>query len=427
MAMIDAVGEYGYAKTRVADITARARVSRKAFYEHFANKQECFLTSYDTIATEGLERVTSAYREAEDISDSARLAIGALFTWAIENPRALRLMLVEVNAAGPAGIERRERLIAAFEQLLREGLRVQPGPGTVPNPVLRAVIGGVNNVLYTYVQGGRQAELVGLIPDLVRWAASYPPPATVRLNRLLSRVPTPAHMAGGRAPGTLSPHSRTTNRRGLMKGEHNVSPSYVIHSQRERILDAVANITAERGYAGVTSQGIADEAAISLEAVYRHFSDKEDAFLVAYEIGHGRAVGIVERAHNAESDWRNAVRAGVFALFDFLASEPAFAHMALVDALVATPRTADRAKKGIVPFAKMLVPGLRQVPTGARPPTVTIEVIAGGVYELCLRHALQRRIEELPKMAPWATYFALAPFTGAEEAVDVAVEGVPPR
>ena len=62
-------------------------------------------------------------------------------------------------------------------------------------------------------------------------------------------------------------------------------------------------------------------------AFYEHFADKEDAFLVAYEVGHGKALASVERAYMAESDWRLAVRAGIGALFGFLASEPSFAHI----------------------------------------------------------------------------------------------------
>jgi AcrR family transcriptional regulator len=423
-AMIDGIGDHGYVKTTVADVIARAGVSRKAFYEHFPNKQECFLTAYDTVAAEGAERVRSAYLQAEGLPDSARSAIEALFEWAIENPRVLRLVLVEIGAVGPAGIARRERLVAAFEALLRESLGLARGPGTVPNPVLRAVIGGLSKVLYTHAQSGEDADLLDLVPDLVRWEASYMPPTKIGdlQEHLLGTKRAHTNLAGGRAPGTLSPHTPMSDRRGLPRGERNVSHSFVVHSQRERILDAVANLTTQSGYAGLTSQSIADEAAVSLGAFYTHFTDKEDAFLVAYEIGHGKGLAVAERAYAAEPDWRSGVRAGITALFDFLASERSFAHLALVDALTATPRTADRSHRGMVAYAQLLTPGFEEAPREQRPPQVTIEAIAGGVFELCLSHALQGRIEELPELAPWATYFALAPFIGAEQAARVATE-----
>jgi AcrR family transcriptional regulator len=195
-----------------------------------------------------------------------------------------------------------------------------------------------------------------------------------------------------------------------------------VHSQRERILDAVAQLSAEKGYANVTLEDIAERAAVSLQAFYEHFANKEDAFLVAYEVGHGKALAMVERVHDAASDWPHAVRAGTIALLEFLASEPAFAHMALVDALIATPRTAERASKGIVQYVELLAPGFDEAPEGSPPPAVTTEAIAGGIFELCLTYTVQGRVSDLTELAPWVIYFALAPFVGTEIAGQVACE-----
>jgi AcrR family transcriptional regulator len=420
-AMIDAVGEQGYAKTTVAHVIAGAGVSRKAFYQHFPNKQACLLETYDALALELVELVTAAYLRERETPASARSGIGALFEWAIENPSALRLVLMEVGSTGPAGIERRERLLGDFEALLRGSLALPPGP----NPVLRAVIGGLNRVLYTRAQSGRYEELSGLIPALVEWATSYypVPPAMMALQeRPHAAAPAPAALAGGRAPGTLYPHLRTDEGRGLARGRANVSRSLVVHSQRERILDAVANLTTERGYAGLTCERIAEEAAISLQAFYAHFTGKEDAFLVAYEVGHHRSLAAVQRACDAQGDWERGVRAGIGALFEFLAGEPAFAHMAIVDALTATHRTADRGAKGAVAYARMLAPDLRETKLQARPPRVILEAVSGGLFELCFSQALRDRVRLLPELLPAATYFALAPFVGAEQAAGLATE-----
>ena len=112
------------------------------------------------------------------------------------------------------------------------------------------------------------------------------------------------------------------------------------------------------------------------------------------------------------------MRAGIAALFEFLATEPSFAHIALLDALIATPRTAERSTVGMDAFARMLVPGLDEAPGESPPPSVTIEAITGGIFDLCLHYALQGRIGELPELTPSATYIALAPFLGGEQAAD---------
>ncbi len=422
-AMTTAVGEQGYAKTTVADVIAIAGVSRKAFYEHFANREECFLETYDTIIAEGVDRVAGAYRSADSRTAAIASGIEALFTRAIQNPLEVRIVLVEIGAAGSAGAERRELLMGTYEQLLREGIKLERGSGTIPNPILRALVGGVTHVLHSWVSVGRERRLKKLVPDLVDWFTSYyPAPETITTLRDPPPKRPFAGLVGGRAPGSLSPPTPSSTKRRGLRGEHIGSHSFVVHSQRERILDAVANLSASKGYTAVTVKDIAEQAAVSLDAFYEHYAGKEDAFLVAYEVGHAKGLTIVEHAYDSAPDWRTAIRAAIAALFDFLASEPAFAHLSLVDARIATDRTAERASRGVSAYAQMLLPGFERARGRSGPPSVAVEAIIGGIFELCLSYTLQNRAAALSELVPRATYFALAPFVGAEEAGKLATE-----
>ncbi len=414
--MVQAIGQNGYRATTVADVIGHTRASRKTFYSRFANKQECFLATYDLISERATRRLEEAYRVADGWPGRVEAAIGALFSAAIENPAALRLATLEIGAAGSAGIERRERSIAQYMRFISDAAKLAPGKGSMPETIARAIVGGV----YWILHGGVSKDELKLVHELASWAACYyPTPRT--LGRPRAWQPrTPEVPQGGRAPGTLAPHSSFIQRRGLAPGLHNVSPSFVVHSQRERILDAVANLTAANGYEALGVNDIAQEAAVSLKAFYEHFADKEDAFLVAYELGHTKCLAFVERAYAAQSDWRTAVCAGLAALLGFLASEPAFAHLSLIDALTVSAQTAERSRAGVSDFARMLIPGLDEAPGHARPPAVTIQAVAGGIFELCLHHAAQGRIQELPQLTSEATYLALAPFIGTEEAAQVA-------
>jgi AcrR family transcriptional regulator len=430
-AMGEIVGENGYASTTVSDVIAHAGVSRKAFYQHFANKQECFLAAYDKVVAEVRREIARAYESAaKGVPERATAAIEKVFERAIKKPGTLRLVIIEAGVVGQAGIERRERLMSEYEGLLRDMLGLPAGPGTVPNPVLRGIVGGLNGVLYAHLQTSRLRQLHQLIPDLVRWATSYsPPPAAMMMRLPLHKAADnrrlPPGLVGGRAPGTLAAGAAATTaggrRRGLTRGKHSVSRSLVVHNQRERILDAVANLVARDGYAALTVDGIAERAAVSLQAFYEHFTGKEDAFLVAYELGHAKGLSIVERAFATQSDWRLGIREGISALLDFLASEPAFAHLALVDTLTATRRAAEHAGDGVAAYAEMLIPGAEQATDLVLPPAATIEAIAGGLFELCLTYALLGHIERLSELLPHATSFALAPFIGPEQAGQVAV------
>jgi AcrR family transcriptional regulator len=429
LAMIDAIAEDGYRATRVADVISRAGVSRKTFYEHFENKQECLLVTFDLISGEAMRRVEAAYRDADGWPDRVEAAIRALFDSAIENPGALRLSLLEIAAVGPLGISRREQSVARFEDFIRDALELAPGGGEVSDVTLKAIVGGLNRVLYRRVLRADADELHALIPGLTAWATSYypsPPRILTEPVALSSAQRAAIALQAGRAPGTLAPHPLLGGRRGLARGDQNVSKSYVVQNQRARILDATTNLTARDGYASLKVEEIAEQAAVSLVAFYEHFADKEDAFLVAYEVGYGKGLAVVERAFATESDWRLAVRAGIEALFGFLASEPAFAHIALIDALIATRHTAERSTESVGALARMLIPGIEQT-RGFVPEAITIEAIAGGLFDLCLHYALAGRIRELPELIPSATYIALAPFLGGEDAGRIAVARAHPQ
>jgi AcrR family transcriptional regulator len=147
-----------------------------------------------------------------------------------------------------------------------------------------------------------------------------------------------------------------------------------------------------------------------VQAFYEHFSGKEDAFLVAYEIGHRKALAIVERAYEAQEDWPAAVRSGIEALLDFLASEPAYAHLALIDALTASPKATTVAYEGMNAYVGMLEPGLEFSIDGRSPTAVSVEATAGALFELCFVYVAGERTRELPSLLEVAGDIALRPF-----------------
>src|SRR3954469_18893021 len=119
-AMAGAVGEKGYGAVAVADVIARAGVSRKTFYEHFDNKEECFLAAYDAGVDAMLGAIDDAIGEA--VSDGpvaiARAGTVRYLETLAANPAFARPFLVEVLAAGPRALERRAAVHARFAEQL---------------------------------------------------------------------------------------------------------------------------------------------------------------------------------------------------------------------------------------------------------------------------------------------------------------------
>jgi AcrR family transcriptional regulator len=169
-AMAQVVAEKGYAATTVADVIGRAGVSRKTFYEQFRDKEDCFLAAYDV----GVELLLGALRnhgdERQDLLTRARLRTRAYLETLASEPAFARTFLIEVAAAGPAALARREAVHDRFAALLREQLdaaRAQiPELPEPPEEVYLAAVGATDLVVSRLVARGRIDELP-LLEDAV--------------------------------------------------------------------------------------------------------------------------------------------------------------------------------------------------------------------------------------------------------------------
>jgi AcrR family transcriptional regulator len=410
-AMLASTGEQGYARTVVADVIAKAVASRKTFYEHFEDKQACFFAMSDEISAQWVARVDCAGKASDELG-AFDAFVQELFAMTLESPAALRVLAVELTAAGRAGIERRERALHGLARPLREIFDVNSSEDEL---LARAIVGAILRILYARARHGagvrrpRRSELLALIPGIAAWAYCFKSRSSPLVPSDVGEESTVAKV-GGRAPGTLSLGSRALERRGLPRGEGNVSRSFVVHNQRERILDALANLSAAKDYGATTIPEIVQEAAVSVQAFYEHFSGKEDAFLVAYEIGHRKALAIVERAYESRQGWPNAVCAGLTVLFEFLASEPAYAKLALIDALTASPKATTAAQQGSSAYAWMLEAGIERSANGSPAKAVAVEATTGCLLELCFVYVAAERTRELSRLTEFACDLALRPF-----------------
>jgi AcrR family transcriptional regulator len=163
--MAAAVAARGYAGTRIADVTAIAGVSRRTFYEHFANKEDCFLAAFAFGADLLVARVRAAYEPPGAWPDRLRAGVGALLTGLASEPDFARVCLVEVLAAGPRALELRRHVLDAFAALVRDSQRDSPAP---PPPALayEILVGGICEALYARVQSGHPGDLPALLPEL---------------------------------------------------------------------------------------------------------------------------------------------------------------------------------------------------------------------------------------------------------------------
>ena len=167
-AMIAVVAKRGYANCRIVDVIEEAGVSRKTFYELFSDKEECFLEAYERIVGMLLQVTTEAFDANEaPWGDRIRAGMRAFLEIMAEFPHAARFCIVEVLAAGPAALARRDAALRQFTFLLDEG-RAEANSELPPITAL-ALAGGLYELLYSEILHGATARLPERLPELVYW------------------------------------------------------------------------------------------------------------------------------------------------------------------------------------------------------------------------------------------------------------------
>jgi AcrR family transcriptional regulator len=172
-AIANVVAAKGYARTRVADITDYAGVSRKTFYELFTDKEDCFLAAYDAITALLMDRMAGGLAAVAHDTWEAKVhaLLGAFLRFLAAEPAFARMCVVEVLGSGPRGLARRDAAIEAFFPIVDQLPRSQPGADRWLSELTPAfVTGGIFEVVYAAIRRGETASLPQLEPDLTRLA-----------------------------------------------------------------------------------------------------------------------------------------------------------------------------------------------------------------------------------------------------------------
>jgi len=168
-AMIEVVSERGYPETRVVDVIGVAGVSRKTFYELFTSKEDCFLAAYDVLLGNLLGETADAFesRPGAPWAERVAAALEVLLGHLSRHPDEARFAIVEVLAAGPKALARRDSALRQFTGFLEAGR--SDASVELPGITALAVAGGINELLYSEILHGAVAGLPGRLPDLMFW------------------------------------------------------------------------------------------------------------------------------------------------------------------------------------------------------------------------------------------------------------------
>jgi AcrR family transcriptional regulator len=385
-AMVAVIDENGYERMSVGAVAERAGVSRSAVYEYFSGGQECFIATFDTLLRDGLRTVEGAYEVSEGAWDT-RLAIilDTLFAILVAQPAASRLCFLETYAAGSDATALRDHGVQMLEGLVADTFEQSPERRGMPPDVTGALMGGIRTVAQSRLRRRQERELPAIAADLLNWVTLYRRPSSP-----LRQVP-------------YEP----------MQGR------FVATSHRDRLFVALAEVVGENGYANTIVFDIVTTAGVSLSTFYDNFEGKEAAFVAACDYGIDQAFTAARAAWERESPngWPDQVRAGMRELLSFLASEPKWSRMAMVEIFAAGPRARARRDRTIELFVSLLEPGRSIAPDL---PPIVLEVLGGAIYSLMYRQICNRGAEHLPEILSPAVFVLLTPFVGSDEAAAIA-------
>ena len=164
--MAEAITDKGYAATTIADVVSRARVSKRTFYEHFADKEAAFLATYPAASDDMLAVIAEAAAIDAPWQERIEAGVRAYLTELAAHPALTRTFLVEIQAAGPRALALRRDVMTRFARGLQaivadvasKDERVAP----LSDGLATAIVGGINELLLRGVEEGGAEDLTEL-------------------------------------------------------------------------------------------------------------------------------------------------------------------------------------------------------------------------------------------------------------------------
>jgi AcrR family transcriptional regulator len=396
--MIEIAGEEGYDAVTVRRLAKLAGVSTRTFYEHFEGKEECFLRTYELVVERTAARVVSAQAGEPDWRERIELAFEAFAGEIANKPRAARLALVEVFAAGPAALDAMDRAEELFEGMIGDSFARAPSAVEVPPPLVRAIVAGATFVARKRMTSAGQSQAPELARELLEWMLSFDVECVAEFGH------PDRHFAGA----TKSVESNLDIARR--------SPADGGQEDRAMIMAAVVKLAAADGYWQLSIPRILAAAGLRKRSFTTHFDGVEDCFLAALEQWTTCALERAVASTEPGSSWADGVHRAIQGLCAQIAADPSMAKLIIVEPRAAGPNGITR--QGEV-LSKLAAELLHEIPRDVGSTSaIGAEASVGAIWSFLFHYVAADRAQQLPCLAPTLSFLALAPIIGGQAAAD---------
>ena len=259
--MAEEVAIRGASSPAVARVIARARVSRRLFYEQFADIEDCFLASFDWGVGQARAAVVETVDAGQSWREQIRGGLAALLRFFDEQPLLAALCVVHAMGGGPRVLEGRAQAMAELCEVVDRGRTQTSGPRAPGRLVAEGIVGAVVAVLYTRLL----ARSVGASSDFAEPAEGEP--ALIELHgELMNLIVLPYLGAAVAAKelGRSAPEARpsSTQTQPIGRGSQD-EPAARLTYRTVRVLRAIAELPAASNREVAERAGIVDQGQIS--------------------------------------------------------------------------------------------------------------------------------------------------------------------
>jgi len=188
-------------------------------------------------------------------------------------------------------------------------------------------------------------------------------------------------------------------------------------SRREEILAAMIRVVGRKGYRETSVADVIAETPTSRTTFYKHFEDKHDCFLIAYDMLVERVFAEVVGRCDGELTWLDRVQKGLEAIVEMFALDPELARTAVVEVAAAGAEARQRHWDAVARFTEYLEEG-RQLSDDRELPENISLMSAGAVSGLIFDELLAGRAAQLPGMLPDLLFAMLVPYIGPRAAAE---------
>ncbi len=194
---VDAIGEYGYADTTVAQITSRARVSRRTFYELFENREGCLIALIEEVLARVEDELAAANLDGLPWRERVRGGLSVILAFLDREPALAQVCVVQALHGGSRVIQRREEILARLEGVI-DGGRGEGARGDGCTALTaEGLVGAAFAIVYSRLLRGEREPLGDLVGELMGLIVlPYLGPAAAR-RELARSSRAPASAVGG--------------------------------------------------------------------------------------------------------------------------------------------------------------------------------------------------------------------------------------